>query len=123
VLRYQTAWIYLATGVLKLNPHWLSGDHLWVRQRYLTEVIEWPIPAGIAARMASPAVSRALAWGGAASELGLAVMLLVRAPRKVVVGAAVLIHGFAALALNVWFFGASMVAQVMFVSGKGRDKL
>jgi hypothetical protein len=26
-------------------------------------------------------------------------------------------HTFAALALNVWFFGASMIAQVFWVSG------
>jgi hypothetical protein len=120
VLRYQTAWIYLATAMLKLNEHWLSGDHLWIRQRYQAEVLHWPLPAVLAAWMARPAVSRALAWAGAAGELCLGVMLLVRAPRRLVVAAAACLHAFAAAALNVWFFGASMVAQVVFVSGAGQ---
>ncbi|MGZ3736955.1 MAG: hypothetical protein ACXVC0_18440, partial [Bdellovibrionota bacterium] len=41
----QMAWIYFATALLKLNPEWLSGGHLFVRQAYLAGVQGWPYPA------------------------------------------------------------------------------
>jgi hypothetical protein len=114
--RVQTAWIYFATGLLKLNAHWLSGDHLWIRQEYMFQVLHWPEPVWLQNWMSRPRVNQELAIAGAGGELTLGVLLAARAPRKIALPLAVFMHGFAALALNVWFFGASMVAQVAFVS-------
>jgi len=118
VLRYQTAWIYFATAFLKLNPHWLSGDHLWIRIAYMQRVLHWPVPAALMEPLTRLSVDHWLAIAGAAGEMSLALLLLARAPRWVLVTLAVLMHGFAAIMLNVWFFGAAMVAQVAFVSGR-----
>jgi hypothetical protein len=116
VLLYQTAWIYLATGILKLNPHWLGGDHLWIRQKYVVEVLGWSRPDWLNAWVTRLEVNQALAIAGAAGEICLGLLLAFEAPRWMTVALAASMHGFAAVALNVWFFGATMVAQVCFVT-------
>lgn len=114
----QAAWIYFATALLKLNPEWLSGGHLYVRFAYLRAVFEWPYPAFFSALASTPAKVAWLAYGGAALEFALAAMLTLRARKRYALGAALLLHGFAALTTNVWFFGAAMVAQVGWLSRK-----
>lgn len=117
VLRGQTAWIYFATAVLKLNQGFLSGGNLWVRHQYLATAQHWPYPGFYRRWVDTLSGNAALAWAGVAAELTLALLLAVGAPRRLTLPLAVGIHAFGALAMNVWFFGASMVAQVAFVCG------
>jgi hypothetical protein len=112
VLLVQTAWIYAATALLKVNADWLSGGHLFVRAGYLWNAGGWPHIGVFRACSESLACTGALAKGAIAGELLLAALLLVRRGRPLAIATAVAIHLFAALMLDVWFFGASMVAQV-----------
>jgi len=121
VLRWQTAWIYLATALLKLNTGWLSGGNLLVRHRYLETVQGWPYPEIYRRWAFGPPGSACLAWAGLLAEVTLALLLAIGARRRWTVAIAVCIHAFGALAMNVWFFGAAMVLQVAFVSdGRAR---
>lgn len=114
VLIWQTAWIYFATALLKTSRVWLSGGHLFVRQEYLAAT-GWPYPAFYRSFISALAGNAILAWMGIAMEFLLAGMLLFRAPRRWALALAVAVHGFAALTVNVWFFGASMIAKVAFL--------
>jgi len=111
VLVWQAAWMYLATGTLKLSPAWLSGGHLWVRFEYLA-ALGWHYPAVVRQCVDSLACDRVLAVMGVVGEIGLGVLLFVRPRRRLVLPIAIAIHGFGALMTNVWFFGPSLVAQV-----------
>jgi hypothetical protein len=112
LLLIQTAWLYAATGLLKVNADWLSGGHLFVRAGYLWEAVGWPHPRPLEACSQTLACTAALAKGAVAAELALAGLLIARRGRPLAIALALGIHLFAALALDVWFFGASMVAQV-----------
>ena len=118
VLRWQTAWIYFATALLKLNAGWLSGGHLFVRHQYLAVVQRWPYPDAYRHLVDTLAGNAWLARAGVTLELALAVLVALGARRRFTVPLAAGIHLFGALAMNVWFFGASMVAQVAFVSAR-----
>jgi len=120
LLVLQAAWIYFASGLLKLNPVWLSGGHLFVRLQYLGAARNWPYPHLFGRCAASLACESVLAWCGAGAEVLLAVLLAAGVRRRFVVPLAIGIHGFAAAALNVFFFGASMVAQVALLAPWGR---
>jgi len=111
VLILQTVWIYFATALLKLNSLWLSGGDLDVRFRYQR-------------LMTSQSLNAALAIATVVIEFTIALLLfsLWKNPEKggrrlrqflllLVIG----VHVFAAFALNVWFFGASMIAQVFVI--------
>ncbi len=111
-LRWQTAWIYLATGTLKLNTAWLSGGHLHVRHAYLAEVARWPYPRALVPWLTRLPVDAGLAWAAAASELALGALVAAGRPAAAILVLATGIHAYGALGTNVWFFGASMVAQV-----------
>lgn len=114
-LLLQIAWIYFATATLKLNPDFISGGHLFVRQNYLAAIQNWPYPAWYRSHFLPLSGSAWLARLGLTLEFLLAALLLTRRwPRTAIVLAAS-IHLFAALALNVWFFGASMVLGVAFL--------
>jgi hypothetical protein len=119
LLLVQTGWIYAATGLLKLNTDWLSGGHLFVRAGYLWEAAGWPHPQAFEACSRSLACTGALAKGAVAAELVLAGLLLARRGRRLAIALALGIHLFAAVTLNVWFFGASMVAQVALLFPPG----
>jgi hypothetical protein len=112
VLLLQTGWIYAATALLKVNADWLSGGHLFVRAGYLWNAGGWPHIGAFRACSESLDCTGILAKGAIAGELLLAALLFVRRGRPLAIVLAVGIHLFAALMLNVWFFGASMVAQV-----------
>jgi hypothetical protein len=103
-LLYELAWIYVSTAVLKLSTAWLSGDTLYVRTRYLAS-IGWPLPAF------APRINVVLAAVAVAAELVLAALIVTRR-RRAALAVSVAVHGFAALATDVWFFGASMVCQI-----------
>ncbi len=121
VLVWQAAWIYAATGLMKLNPTWLSGRHLFVRLEYL-RALGWPYPAVVARCADALPCDATLAWLGVGAELALAILLVVRPRRWLVTPLAVGIHAFGALATNVWFFGPSLVAQVaLLTSAQGRQ--
>jgi uncharacterized membrane protein YphA (DoxX/SURF4 family) len=99
---------------------WLSGGHLFVRLRYLIVAYDWPYPHALARCAESLPCDAVLAWCGAGAELLLGILLAAGVARRYVVPLAVGIHLFGALALNVFFFGASMVAQVALLSPRGK---
>ena len=111
VLLWQAAWIYFATAALKTSRVWLSGGHLFVRHGYLA-ALGWPYPAFYRSLTSSLSFNAALATLGVLGEFAMAALLLRRGPKRAAIALAVALHGFAALSLNVWFFGASMIAQV-----------
>lgn len=105
----ETGFIYLATAVLKLGPSWLSGAELHARMGLLVER-GWPFPAPVRACALQLSCDAALAWIGLGGEFVLAGLLLSRRGRPLALLAALGVHGMGALATNVWFFGASMLA-------------
>lgn len=119
-LLYQVAWTYFATALLKLNPAWLSGDTLFVRTRYLAAT-GFPLAAWLE-RLTSHPTARALATLGVAAEVVLAVLVLLRRRRREALVLSVSLHLFAALATDVWFFGASMVCQVWALLPSRRER-
>lgn len=114
VLRWQTGWVYLATALMKCNPEFLHGGHLYVREHYNMHALHWPYPAIYQRCMDSMACNSALSWGGVLAELSLGALLLTGKQRWAAVALACGIHTFGALATNVWFFGPSIVLQVYF---------
>ena len=124
VLVWQTAWIYFASAVLKLNPAFLSGGDLYVRQNYLARALDWPYPAFYTRWISTLHGNAVLAWLGVAAEFALAAALAgwwfcpgkrtIFRRLAIILGLAV--HGMGALALNVFFFGASMVSQVVLTT-------
>jgi len=115
VLLLQLGWIYVATGVLKLNPDWLDGGQLFVRTQYLAISHGWPYPAGLSRALASLPFDARLSQAGAASEIALGAVMLVRGPYWIAASLAIGIHLFGALVTNVWFFPASMAAGVLLL--------
>jgi hypothetical protein len=120
VLIAQLGWIYLATGVLKLNPDWLDGGQLFVRTQYLATSHGWPYPAALSRAMTSLAFDSTLSKIGAASEIVLGATMLARGPYWLAVALALGIHAFGALVTNVWFFPASMAAGVVLLLPRPR---
>jgi uncharacterized membrane protein YphA (DoxX/SURF4 family) len=113
-LVWQTGWIYVATALLKMNPAFLSGGHFLVRHGYLVQA-GWPYPAFLRPWLESLAVNQALSVLTVLAELGLGLLLLLGRGRRLAIALVLGIHVFAALAVNVWFFGASMIAQVVLL--------
>lgn len=118
-LLFELGWIYLATGVLKLNPDWLGGEHLMVRTQYLAHGQGWPYPAALERALASRFVDAKLSALGAALELTLGAVILVRRPYWLAAALVLAIHVFGALVTNVWFFSASMAAGVLLLLPRG----
>lgn len=111
----QLGSIYLATGLLKLNPDWLDGGQLFVRSQYLWTGHGWPYPAFLERALASIEVDAWLSKVGVAGELTLGVLLLARGPYWFAVALVLGVHGVGAIVTNVWFFSASMVAGVVLL--------
>jgi hypothetical protein len=111
----QLAFIYVATGVLKLNPDWLGGGHLFVRTQYLARSHGWPYPLFVEKALASLSVDAWLAKLGVAAELTLGTVLLAGRPYWLAAMLVIGIHTFGAATTNVWFFSASMVAGVLLL--------
>jgi hypothetical protein len=119
VLLAQLAFIYAATAILKMNPDWLGGGHLFVRTQYLVVTWGWPYPGWLEQRLAAPPFDALLAKLAVLLELALAAVLLVRRPFWLGVGMAVAIHVFGAFMTNVWFLSATMIASVVLLLPKG----
>jgi hypothetical protein len=119
-LLYEFAWVYLTTGLLKLNPDWLSGGHIFVRTQYLVRSQGWPFPEPIERALSSLTVDRALARLGATLEIALAGILVARRPYWVAVAMAVAIHAGGAALTNVWFFSATMIIGVALLLPRDR---
>jgi hypothetical protein len=115
LLLAQAAWMYFATALMKTSALWLSGGHLYVRHQYLSVAYGWPYPAFYREFVSTLAGNAFLARLGVIGEFALAALIIFRAPKRPTVALSIAIHLFAALALNVYFFGASMVAQVAFL--------
>jgi hypothetical protein len=107
--------MYFATALLKTSSVWLSGGHLYVRHQYLSAAWPWPYPAPFRALVSTLAGNALLARAGLLGEFAMAALLFRRGPRRLALALALALHGYAALALNVWFFGASMVAMIAFL--------
>lgn len=115
VMRMQLAFTYLATAFLKLNPSWLSGDHLFVRMEYQAHA---PLPfmsGTLTACVERGWCAAGLAWSGVAAEFLLGSLIAIGKTPKLALACAIVLHGFAALTVSVWFFGASMVFHVAFL--------
>jgi hypothetical protein len=112
VLRVQLGFTYLATGFLKLSPTWLSGDHLYVQIAYLRELSGWRPPLVLLHFVETAPGASVLAWCGVVAEITLGILIVRGKRHGVALALAVCIHGFAMLAVGVWFFGISMVAHV-----------
>jgi hypothetical protein len=117
----QLGWIYVATGVLKLNPDWLDGGQLFVRTQYLATSHGWPYPATLERALRSLSFDATLSKVGAASEIVLGVAMFARRPYWVAVALAIGVHAFGAFITNVWFFPASMAAGVILLLPRGRS--
>ena len=117
VWRWQTAWVYIATGGLKANDAFLSGGHLYVRHNYL-RLRGWPYPWPISDLLARHWANRGFAVFTVVAEIGVGVLLLVpwRRARLWALVLAIAIHGGAAVLVDVWFFGALMITLVWCVS-------
>ncbi len=120
LLIFQTAWIYLSSAFMKLNPSFLSGGDLYVRQNYLATALSWYYPAFYKSWISGLHGNAILAWMTIVVETILPMVLvawiyLPQSRKLLRVVAVVLvfgIHGMGAFALNVYFFGASLFAQI-----------
>ncbi len=124
VLVLQTAWIYFAAALFKLGPNFISGGDLYVRQNYAAEVLPLPFPEFYRSFISTLSGNAILAWSGIFVEASIAMVLVAwwwfpeyrRKLRFAAIAIAIGIHGYAALFLNVFFFGASMLAQVVLLT-------
>jgi hypothetical protein len=124
VLVLQTAWIYFASAILKMNPSFVSGGDLYVRQNYEAAVLPIPYPAFYLGWISDIQHDAYLAYLTIAMELILPVILFSwwffpkrrKILRSVAIAMAVAMHGFAAYALNVFFFGLSLIIQILFIT-------
>ena len=123
VLILQLGWIYLATGILKLNPDWLDGGQIFVRTQYLATSHGWPYPEALSRAFTSLAFDANLSKVGAASEIVLGVTMLARGPYWLAGMLAIGVHAFGALVTNVWFFPVSMAAGVLLLMPRGGTRL
>ena len=117
LIRWETAWVYLATGFLKVNTAFLSGGHLYVRHNYL-RLRGWPYPGFVSDLIERHWFDRGLALFTVGSELLIGLLLFGRSRRgwRLALLIAIAVHGGAALFDDVWFFGASMIALVWCIS-------
>jgi len=118
----QFGWIYVATGVLKLNPDWLDGGQIFVRTQYLSISHGWPYPEALSRAFTSLAFDAKLSEVGAASEIALGVTMLARGPYWLAAALAIGIHAFGALITNVWFFPVSMAAGVLLLMPRAKAR-
>jgi hypothetical protein len=115
----QLAFIYAATAVLKMNPDWLGGGHLYVRTQYLFVGAKWPYPEWLEQRFANPGFDALLSQAAIVSEVLLACVLLARRPYWLGAALTVAVHGFGAFITNVWFLSATMIASVLCLLPRG----
>ena len=128
LLVIQTAWIYFATAFFKLNPAFLSGGDLYARGNYEATVLPLPFPAFYKNWISHLNFDLGLSWMAVVLEMSMALTLVFwllakkRRPqyrnkiRWIAICLSVAIHGYAAVFLNVFFFGASMITQVALLT-------
>lgn len=120
VLRWQLGFIYMATAIMKLNPSWLSGAHLYVRLEYLKEAFHWPYPDFVMKCIESAPCASAHAWAAVIGEFTLGLLVVIGRTPRIALALAIAIHTFGTFATNVWFFSASMIVHVAFLGGAYR---
>jgi len=124
VLILQTAWIYFSTAFLKLNPLFTTGGDLYVRQNYIARTVFFYYPEFYLKWISDIGNNAVLAWGAIVGEFTLAALLFIwwfkpkrrKELRRGVILLACCIHLYAAYFLDVFFFGASMLAQVILLT-------
>lgn len=124
LLILQTAWIYACSAFLKLGPTYLSGGDLYVRQNYNAAALAWYYPSFYLSWISSLPANQFLAWLSVVIEfsLGLFLFLWVIRPKQrkifrwLSIALAIGVHAMGAIALNVYFFGASLIAQVVLLT-------
>jgi len=116
VMRWQLGFIYMATAIMKLNPSWTSGAHLYVRLEYLREAFHWPYPAFLMRCIESSPCASAHAWEAIAGEFLLGLLIVLGRTPRIALLLAVAIHVFGTFATNVWFFSASMIVHVAWIA-------
>jgi hypothetical protein len=119
-LLVELGWIYFATALMKMNPDWMGGGHLYVRTEYLSRALGWPYPTPLRAAFQSLAVDAVLARLAIAAELALALVLWARRPYWLGVLLVVCIHAFGTIVTNVWFFSASTITAVVLLLPRSR---
>ena len=122
-LLVELAFVYFATAILKMNPDWLGGGHLFVRTQYLLLGRGWPYPAWLEPWLATLAFESVLAKVAVACELALGVVLLVRRPYWLAAALVVGIHAFGTFMTNVWFLSATMIAGVLLLMPRPKGKV
>jgi hypothetical protein len=115
VLLVEFAFTYVATALLKANPDWLGGTHLFVRTQYLFVSRSWPYPGWLEPLLATLAVDAFLAKLALIFELALAGVLLARRPYWLGAILVVVVHAFGAFMTNVWFLSATMISGVVLL--------
>jgi len=124
ILVLQTAWIYFSSSILKMNPSFLNGSDLFVRQNYELAILPMYYPAFFRSFLSTLWGNSILSWAAVLMEGGLAIALFTwlifprfrKFSRLLALLLATGIHGYAAYTLNVFFFGASMIVQVAFLT-------
>jgi len=124
LLILQTGWIYFASAILKMNPAFLSGSDLFVRHNYEISILPFYYPEFYRSFVSTLWGNSILSWGAVVFELSLGLTLFCwfLFPKQrmklhyFALALAIAIHVYAAYGLNVFFFGASMVAQVVLLS-------
>jgi len=123
LLLLQTTWMYFCSSLLKMNPDFLSGGDLYARGNYVARALPFFYPKFYVSWLGHMSFDSALAWTAVAIELLLAILLLLltcrfhnRGLRNLILVLTLAVHIFAAYAYNVFFFGASLIAQVYFLT-------
>ena len=80
LIRWETAWVYIATGFLKVNTAFLSGGHLYVRHNYL-RLRGWPYPGFVSDLIERHWFDRGLAIFTVCAELAIGLLLFGRSRR------------------------------------------
>ena len=110
LLRFQMAVVYVFAGIAKLDPDWLAAlpVKVWLADRawypVIGPILGWPV------------VAYAIAWGGAALDLGIVPALLWRRTRVPAFATAAVFHVSNAVLFGVgtfpWF---SLAATALFL--------
>lgn len=124
VLNAQIAWVYFSTAVLKINPAWMTGGGLYVRIQEAKMFLGRAYPQFIESIFSDLTYLSILARIAIIGELAVSLLLLYclttpnanRYARYLLCFLVCCIHIFAAITVNVLFFGAVMISMVVILN-------